>query len=249
MRVFFSANRRAAAVFDSLLSPAIRHDGNHYFISQVIPSALKDNSVIYDIGGGSQPCISVADKLKKNITLVGLDISDEEMNKAPANIYDQKISADLTQYIGNGNADTIVCQAVLEHIEDNRAAARSLSTICKQHGIVYVFVPCKNAVYARLNVVLPERVKNWALELVQPGLTEHQGFPAYYNNCTPTEMKNLFLENGFEIIQIKTFWMSSYFGNFFPIHILWRTYQLLAWALIGDDAAETFILIAKKEAQ
>lgn len=246
LRVFVRINQLISNAFDSALPATLRMDGNRTFREEVIPSLIRPNITIYDVGGGSQPCISAKQKAAHNVKLVGLDISAEELEAAPKGIYDEKIVADLASYRGNGDADVIVCQAVLEHISDNQSSIRSLAEILKPGGELYVFVPSRNAVFARLNMIMPQRWKEKILYTLLPHTEDHQGFPAFYDHCTPSSMSRLIEASGMEVKRIERFWISSYFKVFFPAFLLWRLWQSCTYLFLRGDAAETFILVAKK---
>lgn len=152
----------------------------------------------------------------------------------------------MTKYRGRRNADLVICQATLEHVTDNTLSVTAIASALKPGGVICLFVPCRNALYARLNLVLPERLKNLLLEMVQPGLTEHQGFPARYDHCTPSQMKALFDSSGIDVIETKLFWKSSYFANFVPAWLVWRLWQGALRIVKGNDAAETFIITGRR---
>ncbi len=109
-------------------------------------------------------------------------------------------------------------------------------------------MPSRNAVYARLNIVLPQSVKQRILYWLFPEMRKCQGFPAYYNNCTPAELKKLAIANGLVIIEERYYFTSSYFSFFFPLYIAWRLWVLFFHALAGEQAAETFCLALQKPA-
>ena len=246
MRRFFQANRKVSDYLNRLLPDNLNVDGNKHFRTKTVPKMLQADIKLLDIGGGSQPCITQLEKDSHNIALVGLDISAEEMNAAPQGLYDETIIADLTIYKGQQDADVVSCQAVLEHVSDNRKAVAALASILKPGGQIYIFVPCRNALFARLNLALPQGVKEKLLEFIYPGIGEHQGFPVQYDNCTPKKLGALLEENGIEVVDIQVFWKSSYFTNFVPAFLLWRLWQGLAYLVIKEEAAETFIITGRK---
>ena len=107
------ANVRLSRLFDSLLPGRLRQDGNKYFIRELLPPAFAPGTTVYDLGGGSRPCISREEKERLGLTVIGLDISAEELAAAPPNTYDSTIAADLCTFVGKADADAVVCQATL----------------------------------------------------------------------------------------------------------------------------------------
>jgi SAM-dependent methyltransferase len=61
-----------------------------------------------------------------------------------------------------------VCQALLEHVSDVNGAFESIASILRPGGQAVIFVRSRNAVFARINLVLPEKFKRWILFQVFP---------------------------------------------------------------------------------
>lgn len=247
VRLLIKANRYISNQFDTILPDRLREDGNACFGREFIPQALQPGTVVYDVGGGSRPCLTPNEKERLKLTLVGLDISTEELDAAPLGIYDRKIVHDLCSFAGNCDADAVVCQAVLEHVPDTANAMRALSTMIKPGGRIFIFIPSRNALFARINMAFPENLKRRLLFFLFPQKAEgHDGFKAYYDHCTPSEIERLAKANGLQVEERKLFWMSSYFTVLAPLFVLWRLWQGLAYLTLRQDAAETFIYVFKK---
>ena len=106
---------RLAGRFDRLLPQDLRVDGNRDFLDALVPEHLEPGSVVYDVGGGKNPVIGSERKAALGLTVVGLDIDDDELSAAPKGLYDRTVAADITNYRGQGDADLVICQALLEH--------------------------------------------------------------------------------------------------------------------------------------
>jgi 2-polyprenyl-6-hydroxyphenyl methylase/3-demethylubiquinone-9 3-methyltransferase len=179
-------------------------------------------------------------------TVVGLDIDAHELGQAPDGVYDETVCSDLAQYSGDGTADLVVCQALLEHVRDVPGAFRAIASILRPDGVALVFVPSRNALYARLNLMLPERLKRALLHGIFPHTKRDQGFPAYYDNCTPRDFRRLAAEHGLFVREMRCYYRSSYFSFFFPAYVVWRAWLLLFHTLAGEQAAETFTVVLQK---
>ena len=232
---------------DRLLPHDIRIDAKEYFRNYYLQRLITEHARIYDIGGGRNPVISMHLKGSKSLSVIGLDISAEELTKAPHGMYDFKIAADITNFEGAGDGDFVVSKAMLEHVKDTNSAFRSIHTILKPGGLGLIFVPCRNAIFARINTIIPESWKRRILFLVYPSARNYQGWPAYYDHCTPSGFRVLAEANGFEVVDLKAFYFSVYFQFFLPLYLVWRLWVLLARALMDDDAAETFCICVRKK--
>lgn len=232
--------------FDRLLPKKYRIDGNTDFIDSFVPKFLGEELTIYDIGGGKNPYLSVATKQALRARVVGLDIDGDELRLAPEGTYDRMVSVDITQYRGQADADVVICQALLEHVKDNDKAFDSIAGILKSGGLALLFVPSRNAVFARLNLWIPHKLKQSILYSVFPHTMRNQGFPAYYDKCSPKDFSTFARKHGFIIVDERHYYISSYFSFFFPAYLIWRIWILGFHLIRGKQAAETFSMALRK---
>jgi 2-polyprenyl-6-hydroxyphenyl methylase/3-demethylubiquinone-9 3-methyltransferase len=247
VRSIINANLWLSEAIDRLLPTAVRSDGNKTFIAEYLPRAVEPGFTVYDLGGGSRPFVDLATKRKLKLTVVGVDISAEELAAAPRGIYDREIAADLCTFTGNASADSVVCQALLEHVPDGAGAMRAIATTLKPGARAFIFAPSRNAVFARLNLLLPQTLKERLLYALFPHKAEgHDGFRAYYDRCTPHDLEALARMNGLVVEERRLFWISSYFSIFAPAYLAWRVIQGVLYLLLRANAAETYIYVLKK---
>jgi SAM-dependent methyltransferase len=168
LRTFFDWQLRVSRRFDRLLPESYRVDGNDDFRDNVLPQYIDRGMLIYDVGGGARPYVTPISKCQRGLRVIGLDIDAKELERAPAGAYDSTICADLTRYRGRNDADLVICQATLEHVRETEQAFAALATVPKPGGRVAIFVPSRNAVFARLNLLLPESVKRFLLFNIFP---------------------------------------------------------------------------------
>lgn len=142
--------------------------------------------------------------------------------------------------------DVVICQAVLEHVKDMENTFKALTFLLKAGGKALIFVPSRNAVFAWINLLLPQKMKESILYGIYPSTREAQGFPSFYHRCTPRDFMDLSRENGMMVEHARYYFKSSYFEFFFPAYVLWRLYQRIAVLLIDNQAAETFSFVLAK---
>jgi SAM-dependent methyltransferase len=232
--------------FDRLLPQSFRIDGSKDFKQRIVPSYLRRGLVVYDIGGGARPCVDLETKRRLDLKLTGVDIDEEQFAKAPRGVYDRVIVTDITTYQEQKAADLVVCKSTLEHVHDTRAAVATMARLLNPGGTLLVFVPSRNALYARLNVLLPQHVKMGLLRAFMPDRADHLGFPAVYDHCTPRDFCRFAACYGLQIKELRPYYISSYFSVVFPVYVLWRIWMLAYRALAREHAAESFVLIARK---
>jgi SAM-dependent methyltransferase len=234
--------------FDKLLPRKYQTDGNSDFVKSFAPGYLFPKALVYDIGSGKQPFLKAEQKRQLQATVVGLDIDAGELARAPQGAYDDSICSDVTRYQGKGDADIVICQSLLEHVNGVDKAFHAISSALKPGGTALVFVPSRNAVFARMNLLLPHRLKRWILFSVFPVTKAAQGFVSYYDRCTPGDFRQLAAQSGLEVVDLRCYYKSGYFTFLFPLHFIWRAWILLFGATRTEQAAETFSMALRKPA-
>lgn len=248
LRKFMNANVSLSKWFDRRFLPStFLVDGNKDFINRMAPSYLQQGMKIYDVGGGKQPFVDVNKKQQLGLTVVGIDICQSELDRAPVGGYDETICADIAKVEGFGDGDLVICQAVLEHFKDTEGAIRSIATLLKPGGKALIFVPSRNAIFARLNILLPENIKRKILFSVYPSTSTAQGFPSFYYKCTPNDFIAMAKQSGLKEGESRYYFISSYFSFLFPVYLVWRFWIMLFKAIAGRQAAETFSMVLVKD--
>jgi SAM-dependent methyltransferase len=241
--------RRLSLTLDKMFPKWMQIDGNQDFTRTFVPSYLTSNLTIYDIGGGKTPILSFKSKSQLSIRLIGIDIDQRELDRAPEGSYDRTDCTDICAYSGQEDADLVICQALLEHVTDTERAIAAISSLLKPGGRALVFLPSRNAIFARLNLILPQGLKKRILHAIFPETRDTQGFPAFYDRCTPRDFKDMARRAGLIVDEERVYFRSMYFSFFAPLHLTFRVYQLATAILFGNQAAETFAMSLHKPAR
>jgi len=246
VRAFVDANRMASHRLDLACEARFgRVDGSMNFHTH-LDRALRPGSRVVDLGGGKHPAISAETKARLGLHVVGVDVSSEELRLAPAGAYDRKVIADATRFSEPASADLVIAQALAEHVRDTSELWHRIHECLVPGGRALVFIPNGRAIFARLNRILPEDAKRWLLYRLYPGAVHYQGFPAYYDRCSPSETLRLLASIGFREIVLQPYYSSNYFSFFYPAHALEVALQVSAKALDQDDRCESFVVEAVK---
>jgi len=245
-RLFIASQFWLSRAFDRLLPRHFRIDGSKTFREEVAWSHVRPGMLIYDIGGGKHPLVDSDKKTELGLRVTGLDVDASELARAPAGCYDNVCCCDIAEYRGLAEADLVICQATLEHVHDNTKAIAAIASVVKPGGLVAIFAPSRYAAYARLNLLLPEKVTHQMLDFVCPTNQGSHGFRAYYDNCSIRELSALGRRNGLEVVAFHRYYLSGYFGVFFPAYVIWRLWFLVNYAIDRERAAETFTIIFRK---
>lgn len=237
---------RLSTMVDRFLPERFRIYGRQYFRETLVPRHLRRGQTIYDVGGGANPFLAPERKARLAARVIGLDISAGELERAPNGSYDAIVSADIAAYDGPGDADLVICQSVLEHVHDVGGAFRSLASLLRPGGRLLLFVPNRNAFFARLNRLLPEALKRRILFGLYPEKEETSGFPVFYDRCTPRDFRALAAECGLAVDEERHFYICSYFFGVLPAYIIWRLWTLIGARMFGAQAAATFCMVLRK---
>jgi 2-polyprenyl-6-hydroxyphenyl methylase/3-demethylubiquinone-9 3-methyltransferase len=243
---FRALNRRLSMLTDRLLPGRLRLNGASSFETAVVPDLLGHATVILDVGGGKRPFLSPERKRSLGARVIGIDIEADELEHAPPGSYDQVIVCDITQGLPPLEADLVICRSVLEHVADAGAAIKALAAATRPGGQVAIFVPCRNALFARVNLLLPEPVKHALLRLLRPADAGHIGFPARYDRATPPAYRSMILEAGLELTALARYYQSNYLVAFWPAYLSWRLLYLPLHLWLGDRVCESFSVVARR---
>ncbi len=243
---FIDFNKYISRRFDEMLPEEFRVDGQAHFREEFVPPHIPEGALVYDVGGGRRPLLSAQEKERRGLRVVGLDIDGGELMRAPRGAYDATIQADITQYQGCETAGVVICQALLEHVADTKSAFAGLASILKKDGVALLFTPSKTSLYARVNLLLPESLKQKLLRLLYPELAERSGFPGRYHRCTLSEFEEMARGQGLDVVQKRAYYYSAYFSFFAPLHVLWRLWLWVFYLISRERAAETFSLALRK---
>lgn len=159
---------------------------------------------ILDIGGGANPVIPVEMVRELNLDYTVLDISGEELAKAPIDYH--KVEADITKDVQlvKGGFELAFSKMLAEHVKDARQFHQNVFDLLAPGGIAIHFFPTLWAFPFLINKLTPEAFAEKVLLALTP-YRKKSGrfakFPAYYQWTTgPTQKQLARLKSvGFEI--------------------------------------------------
>lgn len=141
---------------------------------------------IIEIGGGANPTLSPEFVSSCGIEYTLLDISQAELDKAPADY--MKVCADICadDFLPKEQYDFAFSRMLAEHVPNGEKFHRNIHSILHDGGYAFHFFPTLFAPPFVVNALLPEAAAEKLLHLVQPG-RERSGnlgkFPAHYSWC------------------------------------------------------------------
>lgn len=246
-RRLITLNRGWSRKLDALLDPhGRRGDGSVDFMA-AIRSALHPGMVVLDVGGGKRPAIAPDLKASLDLRVIGVDISQEELEAAPPGCYDQTICGDITEGTALPAADLAIARSVTEHVTNPSAMYLHILRALRPGGSLISYVPNKFAPYALLNAALPNQLSKVLLSFLHWESKGETGFPAHYRHCYPSRLEALLLGVGFRDVQIYPAYRSEYCNFLLPLHASELAWQIFTSRLNQRNLCETFTVIAQKQ--
>lgn len=155
-----------------------------------------------------------------------LDISGEELDKAPPEY--GKIVADAASpdFQTDERFDLIFSKMLVEHIPDARQFHTNVLSMLRPGGLAIHFFPTLYTVPFTINRLFPERLSSRLLDLFHPrDRFQHDKFPAYYQWCRGPSEKQLarFTDLGYEVVEYRGYFgHPNYYRRIKPLQMLHR---------------------------
>lgn len=146
-------------------------------------SRLENAANILDVGSGRRPAVPPSLR-PPGCRYVGLDISIDELQLAPADSYDEIVCDDLVVPRSDlaGRFDLIVSWQVLEHVADPAAVLRQLRGYLTENGRLVALLSGRYSCFGLANRFVPDRLGQRIAAHVTAREPETV-FPAPYRDC------------------------------------------------------------------
>lgn len=219
------------------------------YYKDAVHKRMRTDQIIVDIGGGKKSPIAEFKNEYNNLTLIAVDISDDEL-EFNTNV-DQKIIADVTKEIPlpDESVDMIISSSVLEHLRGQEKFIQNASRLLKPNGesyFIHVF-PSKFALFALINQIIPHGVSRRLVTAVFPKRKSTGVFPAHYEKCYYSGMKKVLIKNGFRLEHIQCcYYQSGYFSACFPVFLLSILWDNICFVFKIRNMCAYLCVIAKK---
>jgi uncharacterized UPF0146 family protein len=141
---------------------------------------------VLEVGAGANPTFAIDFVRAHGIDYALLDISKEELAKAPDGYV--KIEADITAPTLDlpGGYDIIFSRMLAEHVHSGELFHRNIRALLRAGGIAFHFFPTLYSPPFVVNRLMPEALAARILQWLQPERRpegNHAKFPAYYSWC------------------------------------------------------------------
>ena len=248
LRAFINFNKKCHSLIAKIF-PNTKHSAYIHYREEVRKN-LADNISVLDIGGGKRCAFASECRKHTGIKIIALDVSAEEL--AFNNDADEKIVFDLASGkrvpLEDESADMVTSSSVLEHLNNLENAVKEVKRILKPGGKFISVLPCKFALFAVINQLLPNWLARKILFAIHPETKGFCGFVAYYDRCYYPALKNLLSRNGFSNIDFMfDYNQAGYFSFFVPFGLIALIWDCLMYILHVKPLCAYICFTAEKE--
>ena len=171
---------------------------------------------ILEIGGGAKPLFRPGAWPGNVASYTINDISQEELDKAPAEY--AKACFDICDPAEGleGRFDVIFSKFVAEHVRDGRKMHDSVHRMLKPGGVAFHLFPTLYAVPFLINWLIPEQVSRGFVFLLNPVRRDtRRKFPAHYSWCAGSNerIRSQILSIGYADVRVERFYGHHYLSN------------------------------------
>ena len=239
---FLQANSRLSARFDRRGDTALYRRYDERVAAAL--AAMPDQGLVADIGGGRRCSFAAHLPDQKDIKIVAVDVSVEELSQNKT-AHETRV-ADISRHIPfrDGEIDLLVSRTVLEHVRDVEAAAHEMARVLRAGGQTLHLLPCRYALFALVARIMPFAFAKRVLHAIVPASRGVVEFDVFYDRGHPKELERVFSAAGFHDVKVECTWdQSAYFHAFFPLFVLVLLYQRAA-ALFRMRLLASYVIVS-----
>jgi SAM-dependent methyltransferase len=205
----------------------------------------ENTTLIADVGAGNRCPYRGYLSERERVRIIGVDMSTDAMRDNPD--LDERRVADVVVDLpfSDGEVDLLVSRSVLEHLSDVRAFVRHSARVMRPgaHSI-HVF-PSRYAHFAMINRMIPNTWTKRVMRYLYP--KNVSGFPAFYDRCYYSGMRDVLEESGFEVVESRiSYYASDYYTFFFPLFFVSMLYEIVIWSLKAKNLGATVLIVTRK---
>jgi len=194
---------------------------------------------ILEAGGIDRPLLEKSDKY----TYDGLDI---EHKSECDEIYHDFLVQSIEEKIP-GKYHLIISFTLLEHVKNNQAALSSIYASLQNDGKTINYLPSKHHPYSIILRMVGDKMQKKIIRYLRPWAQGVTGYPAFFDECSPREMKKLLSKIGCQNIAIIPFYRANdYFSFCFPLFMMVTCWENICRAFNWTCFCSGFIFSAEK---
>lgn len=244
LKKIVTLNRKYSNKLKSIFPSILDAPSPESIIKGRIDNDLDNNhpSAILEAGGIDRPLL----KKSEEYSYTGIDIDSKDNCYA---IYDEFIVQSIEESIGEEKYDMIISFALLEHVPNNDASIQVMFHALKAGGTTHHFLPSKNHPYSLILRLVGPIWQKRLIAALRPESAAVTGYPAFFDHCSVSAMRKLFIRKGFAEIEIQPVYRGTdYFAFFLPGFIVVALFMKLCAIFNWSVFASGLVISAQKSA-
>jgi SAM-dependent methyltransferase len=202
---------------------------------------------VADVGAGNRCPFRKYMAPEQQVRIIGVDISQEAMKD---NVdLDEKRVANVVEGLPfhDAEVDLLVSRSVLEHLPDVETFVAHSARVLRPGGYSIHVFPGRYAHFALINRLIPNAWTRRLMGYLYP--KNVSGFPAFYDRCYFTGLREALAENGFEVVEERvSYYASDYYTFFFPLFLISILYEMSIKSLRLKNLGATQMIVARRRA-
>ncbi|MDR3629227.1 MAG: methyltransferase domain-containing protein [Desulfocapsaceae bacterium] len=180
-------------------------DGIIAFFNRV-NALLQPEYIVLDVGCGRGSYGDDPVRYRKNLRIIrgkvariiGIDVDENAC--ANAFIDEFRLIRDDCWPVDSNSIDLLICDNVLEHIEQPERFFAEIRRVLKDGGILCLRTPNKWCYIVLAAMCIPEKFHSAVLSLAQSGREQRDVFPAYYRCNSVRKLRGIMTRYGFDCV-------------------------------------------------
>jgi SAM-dependent methyltransferase len=214
---------------------------------QRLTGLLEPGIRILDLGAGARPALPAAER-PAGSHYAGLDISADELGKAPSGSYDEVIVGDVISWMPEleGRFDLILSWLVMEHVKPLDVAFANLRTYLRPGGTLLAQLSGAFSLHALLNRVIPGPMARRLLRRTQ-GREPDTVFPAHYHLGWYSALERT-LGPGWRSHEVIPLFTGARYLDFSPLlRAVYLAYEDVAYRANWRNLAAYYLVVAQAD--
>ena len=200
----------------------------HILLMKYVERIKKNPRKVIEIGCGFGSNIKLLQSSYRNIVCHALDSSQVSINKVKSKIPNCYVADARDTGLDDNSFDLIFSAGLMEHFRDETTFLKEMKRILHQDGLMATFVPARYSL--------------WQLYLkLHFGNMPH----GYEKSYTQKTLTSLFLNNGFEVIEIVG--IDPFSLNAFFMKLLNKSFKPFAKKSLMQNGYQEFGIIVRKK--
>ena len=241
---FVDWNRSVAKRLDKIFPRFFGRTRDHNSdLREMIESwiAARDQPRVLEVGGIDRPLLCRS----QHFSYDGLDI---ELRQKCYEVYDNFLVQSVEHRIP-GSYDLVISRMLFEHVHDNRSSFSSMFDVLNPGGAIIHHIPSKYHFYSLLTRAVGSRWQKILIKYLRPNAADGRtGYPTYFDQCSPSQMRKLCESVGFGQISVTAYYRATdYFAFFVPAYVFVAIFENLFEWLGASEFACGMTVVAFKD--